>query len=235
MFHYYGSKNKIAKYYPKPQFGKIIEPFAGAAAYSLLYSDKNVVLNEKFDVIYDIWNWLINSADSQFIKNNANFYASQDISGLNLPEEYKDLVGFCINRGSAAPRNVVQRWSCQVKSKPDWASTTWFKLNKIANNLGNIRHWQVLNNDYLNLDNEEATWFIDPPYENGGNHYKHNKIDYLELAEWCKSRKGQVIVCENSKGCWLPFEPLIEITGQSNKSLECMWTNTNPYTSKKNA
>jgi hypothetical protein len=37
--------------------------------------------------------------------------------------------------------------------------------------------------------------------------------------------KGQVIVCENSKANWLDFKPLVEITGQSKKSLEMIWTN----------
>ena len=35
MFYYYGRKKQIAKYYPKPNFNTIIEPFAGSAAYSL--------------------------------------------------------------------------------------------------------------------------------------------------------------------------------------------------------
>lgn len=39
MWSYYGTKKKIAKYYPSPQYDKIIEPFAGAAQYSL-YGDK---------------------------------------------------------------------------------------------------------------------------------------------------------------------------------------------------
>jgi len=37
MFSYYGSKKKIVKYYPEPVHDVIIEPFAGAAWYSLEY------------------------------------------------------------------------------------------------------------------------------------------------------------------------------------------------------
>lgn len=225
MFHYYGSKNKIAKYYPKPKYNLIIEPFAGTASYSLLYYSNEVLLNDKFDKIYSIWNWLINDADKKFILNNSNFFAGQDISSLDFPQAYKDLVGFCINRGSAAPRNIVQKWSCQVKSKPNWASTTWFKLNKIADTLESVRHWKIQNSDYRNLENVEATWFIDPPYQFGGSFYVENLIDYDELREFCLTRKGQVIVCENSKASWLDFKPLVEITGQSKKSLEMIWTN----------
>ena len=77
MFSYYGSKNKIAKLNPLPKYGLIIEPFAGAAWYSVLHRDKNVLLNEKYDVIYDIWNWLINEASSELILNNSDFYKTE--------------------------------------------------------------------------------------------------------------------------------------------------------------
>ena len=70
----------------------------------------------------------------------------------------------------------------------------------------------------------EATWFIDPPYQYGGNHYVVNDVDYHELAAWCKQRKGQVIVCENTKATWLDFTPLTRITGQRVKTTEAVWT-----------
>ena len=58
MWGYYGSKSKIVKHYPEPQFDTIIEPFAGTAQYSLKYWDKNVILLEKYDVIVNLWKWL---------------------------------------------------------------------------------------------------------------------------------------------------------------------------------
>lgn len=225
MFHYYGSKNKIAKYYPKPKYNLIIEPFAGTASYSLLYYNNEVLLNDKYEKIFSIWNWLINNADKNFIIENSNFFVEQDISVMDFPQPYKDLVGFCINRGSITPKNIVQKWSCQVKSKPEWASTTYYKLNKISESLDLIKHWKIQNLDYKHLDNIEATWFIDPPYQVGGNLYNENHINYEELREFCLTRKGQVIVCENSKANWLDFKPLVEITGQRKKSLEMIWTN----------
>jgi len=81
MWSYYGSKKKkIAKLYPFPKYELIIEPFAGAAWYSVLHRDKNILLNEKYIVIYNIWNWLINRASSKLILENADFYNGQDIS-----------------------------------------------------------------------------------------------------------------------------------------------------------
>ena len=225
MWSYYGSKNKIAKYYPEPKYDLIIEPFAGAAWYSVLHKEKNVLLNEKYKLLYDIWNWLINEANADQIIHNADFYKGQKIESIQLPKPHKDLIGFCINRGSTVPKNVVQKWSCQSPSNPNWASTTNYQLKRIANLLPKIKHWKTQFGDYENLANVEATWFIDPPYQFGGQHYSIHDIDYTNLANWCKSRKGQVIVCENTKANWLPFKPLIQIQGQRIKTVESVWTN----------
>lgn len=225
MFSYYGSKYKLSKLYPEPKTDLIIEPFSGAAWYSVNYAHKDVWINDRYDVIYNIWNWLINKADKDFILDNLDYYVGQDIGKLNLPNEFKQLLGFCINRGSIEPKNIVQRWSCQSKIDWDWASTTNFQLKRIANKLDSIRHWKCSCLDYRDLPDIEATWFIDPPYQYGGEHYKINKIDYNELAEWCKSRRGQVIVCENTRADWLDFKPLQKITGQRKKTTEAVWIN----------
>ena len=225
MWSYYGSKNKIAKLYPLPKHGLIIEPFSGAAWYSVLHRHKNVLLNDKYEIIHDIWNWLINEATSDLIMEYKDFFVGQDISQIALDKAHKDLIGFCINRGSIAPKNIVQKWSCQVASKPNLASTTAYSLKRVANLLPEIKHWKTQLDDYKNIPNIEATWFIDPPYQFGGEHYSVNDIDYSYLADWCKTRRGQVIVCENTKANWLPFQPLIKIQGQRVKTTEAIWTN----------
>lgn len=225
MFSYYGSKNKIAKLYPSPKYDLIIEPFAGAAWYSVLHRDRNVLLNEKNEVIHRIWNWLLTKASSELLNDNIDFYAGQDISQIDLQKAHRELIGFCINRGSIAPKNIVQKWSCQVKAKPNWASTTAYQLKRIAKLLPEIQHWQTQFGDYKSLPDIEATWFIDPTYQFGGEHYAVNDVDYSELADWCKTRKGQVIVCENTKADWLPFKALTQITGQRVKTTEAVWSN----------
>ncbi len=227
MWSYYGSKNKIAKLYPPPRYDLIIEPFAGAAWYSVLYRKGNVLLNEKNRIIYDIWNWLINEANSEMIESHKDFHVGQDISHIDLRKEHRDLIGFCINRGSVAPKNIVQKWSCQVQLNPNWASTTAYQLSRIARLLPEIKHWQVQFGDYKDLPNIRATWFIDPPYQSGGEHYIVNDINYSELANWCRERKGQVIVCESTNANWLPFRELTKSTGQRKKIKEIFWTNDN--------
>ena len=109
-----------------------------------------------------------------------------------------------------------------MKIRPN---TQDYKLNMIAENLHKIKHWDIRQGDFKDLENEEATWFIDPPYQFGGEYYKfgNKNMNFKELGEWCMSRNGQVIVCENSKADWLDFEPLIEMRGNKFKTTECMY------------
>lgn len=112
-----------------------------------------------------------------------------------------------------------------VEKDPEWASTVSSRLKKIAKKLPEIKHWQVRHGSYDALEDIEATWFIDPPYQHGGHYYRHSDIDYPALAEWVQSRRGQVIVCENNKADWLPFTPLKSQQGQRYKTVESVWTN----------
>jgi site-specific DNA-adenine methylase len=220
MFYFYGRKFKIANKYPEPEYDTIIEPFAGSAAYSMLYSTKNVILNDLDDKIYKTWNYLIN-ANSKEIEKLPILEKGQSLNNLEydyLTDEEKYLIGFFLNPGSAVPK------------KSPGSFCAWNEKNKkiLIENIEKVRHWKILNDNYKNLENIEATWFIDPPYfGNGGKYYRHGnkKIDYSELSEWCKSRKGQVIVCENSEANWLDFKPLINIKGQKHKTTEVIWTN----------
>ena len=218
MWSYYGTKKKIAKYYPLPQKDIIIEPFCGAAQYSL-YGDnwkKKVYLVDKYKVITDIWDYLINVSEKDILSlPDMNEGDNVDNHDQLLIVE-KELIGFCINGGSAQPKKTVKKFN-------SWNST---KIN-IAKNLYKIRHWKVKYDDYHNINNVDATWYIDPPYQYGGQWYRlsNKNIDYVELADWCKSRKGQIIVCENTKANWLDFKPLVELKGQLHKTTEAIWTN----------
>ena len=59
FWNYYGGKWRAALRYPSPRHGHIIEPFAGAAGYSLRYPDYDVTLVDAYPVIAGIWRYLI--------------------------------------------------------------------------------------------------------------------------------------------------------------------------------
>ena len=83
------------------------------------------------------------------------------------------------------------------------------------------------------IENQEATWFIDPPYNNAaGQRYRTRVSDYSKLGRWCRDRWGQVIVCENYGAEWLPFEPLAPRRGvissyQTSRAMEAVYVQNN--------
>jgi len=169
-----------------------------------------VFLIDKYEVIVKIWHYLQQAKPEDILKlpdmNQGDKVPEQ------LIDEEKWLIGFCINNGSANPKKTTAKFNSWNKNKLS-----------IAENLYKIRHWKIKQDEYYNLKNVKATWFIDPPYQYGGMYYKYKDVDYSYLANWCKERKGQVIVCENTKADWLDFEPLKKMHGQLHSTTEAIW------------
>jgi site-specific DNA-adenine methylase len=220
MFYYYGRKEKVFKYYPIPKYDTIIEPFAGSAVYSLKNFNKNITILDKDEKIINIWNYLKLATSDEILSlpllTNGQSLNDEKFQHLNTVQ--KDLISFFTNPSSAQPKRSVGKFNI------------WHEKNRkrLSEDVNKIRHWQILLGDYHDIPNQNATWFIDPPYQgNGGKYYKHgNKnIDYNELSEWVQNRNGQVIVCENSEANWLPFRPLKQLQGQRHKTVEVVWEN----------
>ncbi len=222
MWSYYGAKGNIVDHYPPPRFNKIIEPFAGTARYSLKYWDREIVLIDKYEVIIKIWKWL-QMCSKQDILKLPILKEGELLTDYNFDcQEERLLMGFIIAKGGQSPRNKASK-----RATTDRPNTINFHLNKIANNLHKIKHWQIRMGKFSGQKNEKATWFIDPPYQFGGDVYNESNknFDYFELAEWCRSRAGQIIVCENTKADWLLFKPMIQQKGSVHKTTEAIWSN----------
>lgn len=224
MWSYFGSKTNIVGFYPKPKESKIIEPFAGSARYALQYFEKDVLLVDAYPVIIKIWHWLQKCSEAD-VKGLPRFLKpGQTLDEFEFDcEEARLLMGFLICRGGQAPRNrVSDRISILRPNQINYS------LKRIASNLYKIRHWDIRQGSYLDIPNQTATWFIDPPYQFGGHVYVHgNKgLDYSHLAEWCMQRQGQTIVCETTKADWMPFKPMAIQKGTA-KGLqhEAIWSN----------
>ena len=217
MFSYYGSKSKIVHLYPSPKYDKIIEPFAGSARYSLKWWDRDVTIVDKYEVIIKVWKWL-QQASKGDVLGLPKLYKGQDIREFGLSEGETLFLSFMTGGGVATPRWTVSSFADYNQNQR--------RYHIIANNLHKIRHWKIIHCDYKSLRNNQATWFIDPPYQVGGQHYKHSNIDYVELSQWCQSRNGQVIVCENTKANWLKFWPMKNNQGAKNtNTTESIWSN----------
>jgi hypothetical protein len=79
------------------------------------------------------------------------------------------------------------------------------------------------------MPHEIATWFFDPTYIDQGRHYPHHlqAFEYRRLGEFIRSRRGQVIACEQTGATWLPFRDLASVKAgpRSKRSAEAIWTN----------
>lgn len=225
MFSYYGSKSKIAKLYPAPRYDRIIEPFAGSARYALLYPEREVNLFDLSPYVVEVWRYLIQATKSDILalpdvpsKVHISTY-----EGLTETERW--LIGFHFCRGKAVPRKTGHGQNSWNRDK-----------RRIADLVGLVKHWTIEQKSYSEVPNLEGTHFVDPPYEavqiRSGNsdRYPHWFVDYPDLAVWCRSRDGQVIVCEGGEATWLPFRPLTKaLTNTNNKNtriaIEQIWTN----------
>jgi site-specific DNA-adenine methylase len=208
MFYYYGRKKQIARYYPAPNCTTIIEPFAGAAAYSLYGENwrKRVILIEKDPRVAELWRWFIEEATIQDIEKMPVLKVGDHSTEFLHIIHAATKMAFKFKRIKVTP--VLER---------NWE----ISKRVFVNNLYKIKHWKIICGDYSDAPNIEATWFIDPPYrgEPGmGYGYGSNLINYQNLSIWAKKRKGEVIFCEGENGDYLPFKPLLMLKGIAGKT-----------------
>ena len=222
MMKYFGSKQRLAPKYPDPLHETVIEPFAGGAGYSLLHYRRNVKLYEKSPQVAAVWKFLIESGPGDIlalpIVEPGEFVSEM---GLSVGAEYLIRSWLDIYTGGTTARD--RRTSWPLKTWPDVPMYFWGEKcrQRIADHVQYLDHWECeLVDDYSDIPNCEATWFIDPPYQDQGNRYKYGSgdIDFESLGRWCRSRDGQVIVCENDGADWLPFVRHCEQTGVSYKN-----------------
>ncbi len=210
MFSYMGSKWLLAKRYPAPKHDLVIEPFAGGACYSLYYNAPKVLLYEIYPVVAEMWKYLIAVNESEVLALPLDF---ESVDDLNICQEAKWLIGFWITKGNTHPNKSRSAWGRKYRDSPDckvWGAAV---RNRISKQVSQIRNWQVRCEDYKNAPDVAADWFIDPPYRIAGKHYPFSKLNYEELADFCLSRRGNVICCENAGADWLPFEPFADARG----------------------
>jgi hypothetical protein len=208
MFYYYGRKKQLAKHYPEPNFDTIVEPFAGAAAYSFYGNNwqKRVVLIEKDSRVAEIWDWMINVATPESV------LALPDLKVGEKSSEFLHIIH--------AATKMAFKYK-KIKVTPVLARNWEISKRVISSNLHKVKHWEILCADYSNAPKIEATWFIDPPYKGEpgmGYGFSSSMLDYAALSDWTKSQKGEVICCEGPNGDYLPFLPLRASKGVAGKS-----------------
>lgn len=228
FFCFYGGKWRGAPRYPKPVHSTIVEPFAGSAGYAVRYPDRRVVLVEIDPILAGLWRYLIRVTPREI---EALPSIVEHVDSINVPQEARWLIGFWLHKATGSPpRKQPTAWMRSgLRPNSYWGDAI---KRRIASQVSAIRHWEVIEGGYDLAPDIEATWFVDPPYSNAAakEYSRHQFSGHEALGVWCKSRRGQLIACENFGATWLPFEDMGKfksIPGKFGKghSREAIWTN----------
>jgi len=238
ILNYFGSKVSTAHKYPWPKHDTIIEPFCGGAGYSLCHWERKVQLYDLNPDVVRAWQYVISSTPEEILQLPL-IEPGQRVDELDCCDEARLLIGFSVQAACAnAPCQVLSAGWKEHNGKPQHHDAGWATLwgetrrQRVAEVAANVKHWTVGLLPYASLPNVKSTWFVDPPYQDAGRNYPFgsDRINYQHLADWCRSRRGQVIVCENEGADWLPFVPFIRgkrgatfDEGKTRRRTEVIW------------
>lgn len=228
FWRYYGGKWRAAPRYPAPVHGLIVEPFAGAAGYACRYPDLDVLLIDLSPTIAGIWEWLIQATPDDVLAV-PDVPEGGTVDDIDAPKAARDLVGFWCNNGAQAPRKSPSAWVRGLNGAKDpWGGHAWAGWScarpKVAPWVARIKHWRIRCASYADVEDLEATWFVDPPYQTAaGRHYPFDDVDYAHLGEWVQSRHGQVIACDQQGADWLPWNGGTTLKAMKGKSAEVVY------------
>ena len=102
FWRYFGAKWRAAPHYPAPRHATIIEPFAGAAGYSLRHAERAVILVERDPAVAEVWRWLIGSSPADL--RAIPLVECVDDLPASTPQGARLLVGFGFGAGDSRPR-----------------------------------------------------------------------------------------------------------------------------------
>jgi hypothetical protein len=226
MFPFYGSKWNIARHYPAPRNGLVIEPFAGGAGYASFHGAKRVLLIDKDPIIAGLWSYLISATPSEIMALPEMLEVGDHVDNYRIPQEAKWLIGFWLNRGSAQPKKSRTAYSARTdRAQLNWGANA---KQRIAGQLPLIAGWQAREGSYESAPDVSATWFIDPPYGNKGKFYRVPFTDFDDLGRWCRQRLGVTIACEGPGANWLPFERVGSFKSSRGRADEFVYIHPRP-------
>lgn len=225
FWSYYGSawRKTLRGFYPAPEHTTIVEPFAGAAGYSCHYPDRRVVLCDLDESVVTTWRYLLRVTPAELLAL-PDLPEGGDLSILSVCEEARLLMGWWCGRARPRVARAAKSWAERYAGGSRfWSAPV---RQRLARQVENIRHWQVYHCSYEAAPVAgPATWFVDPPYQGKkGAAYScsSSRLDFEALARWCRSRLGQVIVCEATGAGWLPFWYCGDIAATSGRSSEAV-------------
>ena len=213
MFYYFGRKGRLARFYPPPRYPLVVEPFAGSAAYSLHWKPEAAHLVDIDEDTVALWERLCAMSKAEIMA------APGPVIGEMTSDPWH-LAAMASSGGYAGVSRKVSPWAHNNFENHR-------ARHYAAANVTTARRYTYQHGTYRDAPDVEACWFIDPPYQHVKG-YRHGNagIDYADLADFCRTRRGQVIVCEQEGADWLPFRPFMAlVSSQNTTTREVWWTN----------
>ena len=212
FFRRYGGKWLLARYCPPPAHDLIIEPFAGAAGYSVRYgANRAVALFDTSPRVTAIWDWLLGASVADVLALPvAPIHAGADVRTLGLAKSPMLLIqSWLTTQGSITNWRMTPMLRASVTNKPGsvWSNRV---RDRIAAQLPLISRWTITQAPFTAAPDVTATWHVDPPYQHNRyalSEYQTDPLDYAAMATWCQDRRGQVMVHEQQGATWAPFIP----------------------------
>jgi hypothetical protein len=217
VFNYFGSKARLAPTYQAPAHDLIIEPFAGAAGYSMYWlqqrSDLRAVLFDSDELVVELWRHLLALEPTDLWS-----YPLLPAGAWTSDPTYR------------AAHVSVGSWNKPLGAEykvTEWMARDFPEVReRMASRLAIVRgRVEIHHGDYTTAPDIEATWFIDPPYQREGHWYgSGNQLDFEALGAWSQARRGQVIICETYGADWMDFSPHVSNQTVANgTSIEAVW------------
>ena len=218
MFYYFGRKGRLAPLYPPPRHDLVIEPFAGSAAYTMHWKPEHALLIDKDEATVGLWRRLCGMTKAEILA------APGPVAG-EMTADYWHITAMVSHDLCSWGPGDSRKVSTKVGS--EWFDTR--PRRYAANNVATAVRYAYAEGTYRDAPNVEACWYIDPPYQNVKG-YRHGNagIDYADLADFCLTRRGQVIVCEQAGADWLPFRPFSRLVSSVNTTTQEVWWTNDP-------
>lgn len=108
-------------------------------------------------VVAEMWRFLIGTTRSDVL--SIPYVEHVDDLPASTPAGARYLVGFMLGAGDTRPR---PRMSPMVRRDGGWSR------GRLADQVGCIKHWRIVEGDYALSPDVEAMWFVDSPYQDRG-------------------------------------------------------------------
>lgn len=204
----------ISRMYPKPSI--LVEPFVGGGIISLTALFENLVekavMVELDDEIAAVWECVVNG-DAEWLADRvvtfeltkeAVIHELKITSTTQREKAFKTILknrtfhGGILAEGSGFLKYGEKGKGIHSRWYPTTIAKRLLNLNQVASKI-NFRCGDGLSVMEEFATNQDAVYFIDPPYTAGGKKagkrlYKHSSIDHERLFAVCESLKGDFLI-----------------------------------------